>query len=179
MIEPEPFEEPEIETSDLKPPEIEEAPSLYQHCLDVYNLMKSKAVVSEVPEHESHLVYTGFLTKEFAAFGLGQPYYTSVMRKLRAMGCCKQIQRGGGPSPSKWLLLGAPTLAAFNQVNNSNQTNTSSAAVRVVEQNTRDLSERITRLEASITRIIEAVELLGTRYKRLQKQYEEDSHSES
>jgi hypothetical protein len=60
------------------------------------------------------LVYEGFLTHLITQdLGLATPYYTSVMNRLKKMGCVRQLSRGGGPTPSQWELITEPTLDSF------------------------------------------------------------------
>jgi hypothetical protein len=48
--------------------------------------------------------------------GLAVPYYTAVTRKLKDMGCIRQLKRGGGSSPSQWELIREPTADLWNDL---------------------------------------------------------------
>jgi hypothetical protein len=88
-------------------------PSLFLHCSSVFELMKKRAT-PEIIESTHALVYRGFLTHLITQdLELATPYYTHVMHRLKKMGCVRQLQRGGGPSPSTWELIEEPTLEAY------------------------------------------------------------------
>src|ERR1700746_4209559 len=85
----------------------EAPPRLFEHCLSVCAAMKSQAAPTTI-EGQHALVYEGFLTRLFSELQLATPYYTSVMQRLRKMGCVRQLSRGGGNSPSRWELIKDP-----------------------------------------------------------------------
>jgi hypothetical protein len=88
-------------------------PSLFLHCSAVFELMKKRAEPTTI-EGTHALVYRGFLTHLITQdLELATPYYTHVMHRLKKMGCVRQLQRGGGPSPSTWELIEEPTLEAY------------------------------------------------------------------
>lgn len=84
------------------------APALYQHCCLIYTAMDQLAKDVE-REGQTVRVYEGFLTRLFEKNRLATPYYTSVMAELQRMDCVRQLRRGGGSSPSEWMLLQAPS----------------------------------------------------------------------
>jgi hypothetical protein len=95
---------------------MEAPPSLFLHCSSVFELMKKRAK-PEVIEGTHALVYRGFLTHLITQdLELATPYYTHVMHRLKKMNCVRQLQRGGGPSPSTWELLEEPTLELYESV---------------------------------------------------------------
>jgi hypothetical protein len=116
--------------------------ALYEHCVRVYNEMSERA--EETPEG---LVYLGALTRLFEDLGFGVPYYTNVTRKLKSMDCIRQLRRGGGPQPSKWLLLQEPTPELFQMVNMAEGKSTSRGGQAALQQNMRDINNRLLRLE--------------------------------
>ena len=84
-------------------------PANFEHCQNVY-----KAMLSNSTRIEGVIVYSGFLTKLITQeLSLSVPFYTSLMRELKRMGCVKQLKRGGGTAPSEWELVKAPTLDDF------------------------------------------------------------------
>lgn len=92
--------------------------ALYEHCQTIYQKMSQEAkeeITIEISEGEERTVevYEGFLTRLFGDVNLSVPYYTQVVRMLKGMNCINQIRRGGGTSPSRWVLLGEPTRDAF------------------------------------------------------------------
>jgi hypothetical protein len=94
-----------------------EASATFQHCCAVYEAMLERSDLARL-DHDSQeesRVYTGFTTKLFAEIGLSVPYYSKIMKLLQAMDCVRQLRRGGGPSPSQWVLLQEPTTELFNR----------------------------------------------------------------
>jgi hypothetical protein len=88
-------------------------PSLFLHCSSVFELMRKRAEATTI-EGTHALVYKGFLTHLITQdLELATPYYTHVMHRLKKMNCVRQLQRGGGPSPSTWELLQEPTLELY------------------------------------------------------------------
>jgi uncharacterized protein YceH (UPF0502 family) len=75
--------------------------------------MKREAHATTI-EGEHALVYEGFLTRLFNQLELATPYYTSVMQRLRKMGCVRQLSRGGGNAPSRWELIKDPAWDDFD-----------------------------------------------------------------
>jgi hypothetical protein len=104
---------------------VDEAPiTLFLHCKEVYDKMLSQAKGVEVFDGEEEspqasgtmIVYEGFLTALITQeMHLSVPYYTSVTKALKNMGCIKQLRRGGGTSPSQWELRKEPTEKEFNE----------------------------------------------------------------
>ena len=75
-------------------------------------LGEANAVVGE--SDNKMVVYEGFLTSLITGkLNLSVPYYTSVMKALKRMGCVRQLRRGGGNSASQWELITEPTIEAF------------------------------------------------------------------
>ena len=93
-------------------PAEEAPPRLFEHCITVFGRMKTTSLPTQI-EGQHALVYEGFLTRLFGELGLATPYYTSVMTRLKKMGCVKQLSRGGGNSPSKWELIKEPDWELF------------------------------------------------------------------
>lgn len=97
--------------------ETQAPPALFQHCVNVYNAMlgESRSVGSEVESGDNQvIVYEGFLTQLVTGeLRLSVPYYTSVRKALMAMGCIRQLRRGGSTTPSQWEMIYEPTVEAF------------------------------------------------------------------
>lgn len=78
--------------------------------------------VSEHPEppYEGAVqirVWEGFLTKLVnTRLQFSTPYFSHVRSNLIALGCMRQLQRGGGSSPSRWELMGEPDLEKFEEI---------------------------------------------------------------
>lgn len=91
-------------------------PAIFGHCQTVYDLMRQQAEVREVEGEGRIVVWEGFLTRLLGQeLNLPTPYYTSVRTNLVRMGCVKQLQRGGGNSPSQWELITRPTAPLFRE----------------------------------------------------------------
>lgn len=136
----------------------EERPTsaVYQHCVTVYKEMESQArqeLLGDPPDQQSALVYEGHLTKLFASLQMATPYYTSIMKHLRRMGCVEQIRRGGGNSPSRWQLAHAPTEDLFKNVESlagrrSGKTEFALQQIRDQQRLINQLTDRVALLEA-------------------------------
>lgn len=173
--------------------EEEERPTsvIFDHCVAVYGEMKSQAreedlsdtmdIVPPESAQEMRLVYEGHLTKLFAGLGLSTPYYTAIMGHLKAMGCVEQLRRGGGNSPSRWMLVRPPDEEAFKSIETRNRHSRGKTAA--VEQQIRDLTVQINALSARLSNV-EAVMTDLTRLAKtrppkdpLQEAYEEATRS--
>jgi hypothetical protein len=87
-------------------------PRLFEHCSTVYEAMKKVSEPGKI-EGRSALVYEGFITQLFQELRLATPYYTEVLKRLKAMHCVRQIARGGGSSPSRWEIVREPNWDDF------------------------------------------------------------------
>lgn len=123
-------------------------PARYKHCISVYNAMLERS--KQQPQGR---VYTGSLTNLITQdLGLGNAYYTVIMDKLKNMDCVEMLRRGGGPSPSVWLLKREPTPEAYNSVEHREalQGQISRADREVLKQRQNDLERRIAHLETTL-----------------------------
>jgi hypothetical protein len=162
---------PELSAIDEKAP-----PALFGHCCRMYKAMLDQALPVEqigvakedipddveLSDKDTIMVYEGFLTDLVTRqCSLSVPYYTSARRRLMAMGCIRQLRRGGGTSPSQWELIYEPTLEAFMKAEEKKvpkQTQESAA-----QQQLLSLNKRVTELEDMQQDIIEALaQFLGT-----------------
>ncbi len=128
---------------------LEKVPSLYEHCVSVYDGMFEKADLEQLEagnnaeEVQEILVYTGFLTRLITKdLHLSVPYYTSTTRRLKAMDCIRQLRRGGSTTPSRWAVLQPPTLEAFNRTRDKGTTQR-----KPIDQQISDLSKRLSVVE--------------------------------
>lgn len=92
--------------------------ALYIHCVNVYNAMlrdaKGIVITNDDGEEDTLVMWEGMLTGLIVnKMNLSVPYYTSVTRALKRMGCVRQLKRGGGTAPSQWELLHDPTPELF------------------------------------------------------------------
>jgi len=100
------------------------------------------------------LVYEGFLTRLFSDLQLATPYYTSVMQRLKKMGCVKQLSRGGGNSPSRWELIKDPVWEDFEIADQRRLR--SATKLGQLEGQVTALNTRLTNLEDQMRRLLEA-----------------------
>lgn len=136
-------------------------PAIFEHCVNVYAKMEAEAqlVSLEEGEESQSLIWEGHLTKLFAALHLSVPYYTSVTRELKRMGCLVQKRRGGGNAASQWVLLTAPTEELFR----SDSNRTSGLASRkpnkmeMLEQQIKDLAKLYQKIASDYETIIEVL----------------------
>jgi hypothetical protein len=121
-------------------------PALFGHCVRVYDAMMAEAHTAE-EAGVTIVVWEGFPTKLIMEqLKLSTPYYTYSLRALKAMGCARQLRRGGSSTPSQWELIKEPTLAAF-QESNVKEPSASELRLEAIEQSNRDLNRRMQRLE--------------------------------
>lgn len=131
--------------------QLEEAPPrLYDHCLTVFGAMKKSSSAAMI-EGKHALIYEGFLTRTFNELGLATPYYTSVMHRLRKMGCVRQLSRGGGNSPSKWELIKDPEWDAFEAAEQKKLRGTTQ--LDALRSEVTALNSRLVRLEDIVERM--------------------------
>jgi hypothetical protein len=126
----------------------ERAPALYGHCVTAYNAMRAHA-----QPHEAELLYQGALTHLFKEIGFTSPYYSFITRRLTAMGCVRQIRRGGGPYvESQWLLITEPTIELFHETAESDGVNVRGMhnSSERMEWQYRNLSQRVLRIEQAL-----------------------------
>jgi hypothetical protein len=129
-------------------------PALFDHCVQIYEAMEAD---SEKRTEEGNLidVWEGFMTKLFSTQGMSVPYYTSVRNALMGMDCIRQMRRGGGSSPSVWMLVRKPTTELFNAFAPANNTTAQRRASKktvngMLEQRQIDLMRRIEDLEKRV-----------------------------
>jgi DNA-binding IclR family transcriptional regulator len=135
------------------------APALLEHMTNVYNAMKSKAIDVELDSEngkevlEIIKVYEGHLTGLFAELGMSTPYYTSIMKALKAMGCVDQVRRGGGAALSKWQLNYPPTAEGYAAYENNRVPNRRQGEIAALKQQVRDLHGRLAAIESILQRV--------------------------
>jgi hypothetical protein len=122
------------------------APALFGHCTRVYNAMLQEA--KRVDEAGVTLiVWEGFPTKLIMGkLKLSTPYYTYTLQALQAMGCVRQLRRGGSSTKSQWELIMEPSVEAFLETN-AKEPSPSEVRMDATEQMLRDVIRRLERLE--------------------------------
>jgi hypothetical protein len=141
-------------------------PTLYRHCQEVYAAMEKEArrqpIVAngETTDMEFGMVWEGMTTKLFQRLRLAVPYFSSVTGALKDMGCIQQLRRGGGGSPSQWLIIQAPTEELWNSKNLTEvtkQNRNGGKKKQAITQREKDLNERVTELEAQVKELREVL----------------------
>jgi hypothetical protein len=134
----------------------------FEHCVNVWGEMRTQSTKERLdpsdPDAEYVDVYEGHLTKLFAGLGMATPYYTTVMQALKQMGCVEQIRRGGGNSPSRWVLVNPPEEEMFRNYEALKRGGKGKYAM--LEQRTNDLAKRVSVLESAHERLASAHERL-------------------
>ncbi len=142
---------------------------VYDHCKRVFEEMQSQA-----RKEEDGLIYEGHLTKLFANLQLPTPYYTTVMNHLKSMNCVEQLRRGGGNSPSRWVLIAAPNEEAFKSIEHVRRR--SHGKVAGLEQRVRDLTRQVNTLTTRVTTIEAFVFALQKELKQLTDHHNDLRH---
>jgi hypothetical protein len=124
------------------------APALFDHCVEVYKELCRRAEEQGQSE-EDYPTWEGFTTKVFKDLRLSVPYYTAVMNALKKMDCVRQLKRGGGGAPSRWLLLQEPTRELFETAVPIKTLAPTGAGRREAQtvQMLKDINERLTAVE--------------------------------
>lgn len=98
------------------PSTTESAPAaLYGHCESTYTAMIAEAKsITSAETLLTTVVWEGMLVNLITGkLHLSVPYYSSITKALKRMGCIRQIRRGGGTSPSLWEIIKAPSIEGF------------------------------------------------------------------
>lgn len=136
-------------------------PALFEHCQRVYDKMETEANLIDLepsaPSGHKSLIWEGYLTKLFSSLHLSVPYYTSVTRELKRMGCVRQKRRGGGNAPSQWEIITAPTEELFRSDMNRTSGIAAKKASRqqMLEQRVSDLSKTVNRIASENEAILD------------------------
>lgn len=139
------------------------SPALLQYCEEVWTRMHSTAQPEVLgPNGEVFDVWEGFLTKLFTGLGLSTPYYSHVTKLLIAMDCARQLKRGGGSSPSKWVLIQAPSVDLYYSKREAIPSKfDGSTQDTAQQQQIRDLNKRLSELERQVEWHLNQVALHG------------------
>jgi hypothetical protein len=144
-------------TAEVDEPDV--LPAIFEHCLTVYRQMESEArvVILDEQTREAKMIWEGHLTKLFANLHLSVPYYTSVTRELKRMGCVAQKRRGGGNAPSQWFILTEPTEELFRAEDNLSTRNIASrksSKMSMLEQQVKDMAKTVAKIASDYDTII-------------------------
>jgi hypothetical protein len=130
----------------------ENIPVLYQHCCEVYAAMEA----ASQPGEDGQQRWTGALTKLLNKIGLSNPYYSAVTQSLKAMDCIRQERRGGGGTPSIWLLMQPPSETLWHEFGAPSE-GAKSQKVKQDDQRFRIMEERLTTLEETMKMVVDLV----------------------
>lgn len=133
-------------------------PTLFEHVCRVFQAMQQRAVLQKTDDGQDILVYEGFTTALFNELELSIPYYTKVLRHLKAMSCVKQLRRGGGSAMSRWEVIKEPNFLDYEAA--AVQIDRKLPAVSkqsVAEQMISDLTGRVDDLEEWQAAIMQAL----------------------
>lgn len=138
--------------------------ALYLHCVSTYNQMLLTAQVrttsepgKDSAEAREVVVWEGMLTSLITGeLNLSIPYYTSVTRALKRMGCIRQLRRGGGTSPSQWELIRDPTPELFEKAEPRKEKRTDKYSL--MQEQLTSMNRRLLKLEVALANIIEEEE---------------------
>jgi hypothetical protein len=130
-------------------------PILFEYVMQVYSTMEEQASVEKDEDTKrTSLVWEGFMTHLISdELGFPAPYYTKILRKMKEMDCIVQLRRGGSTTPSRWLLVQAPTEELFDEAQPSKMTQRQ-GRIAALEQQIRDLNRRVSQLEATSGEIV-------------------------
>jgi len=140
--------------------DIQKRPALFDHCNLIWDGMLERAHPEEDADGNKYLIYTGFLTKLFRESGLSVPYYSSVMTAMQKMDCVRQQRRGGGNSPSEWLLVQKPTIELFRarmDMPTGKVKSPKAENMDQLRQGQKDLNTRVTSLESQVQYLLALV----------------------
>ena len=126
-------------------------PALYTYSERVYEAMRSQSrpVYLEGDTQES-LVYEGFITKlVLDDLKIHVPNYSKVMAALREMGCIEQLRRGGGSTPSLFLIFEQPpSRELWYEKVPEGPKSVASHRYDAMDQRLRDLQQRLDAMES-------------------------------
>lgn len=142
--------------------------TLYLHCKRAYDHMLSQAkrVVAdadiknvdgqiEIGDVNTMIVWEGMLTRLITGdLNLSVPYYSSITKSLKNMGCIRQLRRGGGNSPSQWELITEPTEEMFNSITPKKETKPNKH--EMLQDQVAHLNSRVLVLEERVQALLKA-----------------------
>lgn len=140
-------------------------PALFIHCKNTYRAMLEESTEVQFDNDSKGIVYEGKLTALITEkLYLSVPYYTKIRAALIAMGCMKQLRRGGGSAPSQWELYYEPTLKLYDKYVRSEQLADKEAAEQkknelapASQQQIKDLQRQINDLDETLRFIVKAL----------------------
>lgn len=139
-------------------------PVIFDHCVVVYKAMYDLAEQREAEDGSSMLVYEGHLTHLLTSLNFSTPFYTGITRELKRMGCIRQLRRGGGNTPSQWLMITEPTREIYRNAPKAVYTANRSkreSQMRAIEVSMRDLYRKYEEMQKALEFILQILESHG------------------
>ena len=144
--------------------------TVYSYAQTIYNHMKENA---ERDEETGGLYWTGTVTSVFAEAGINNANYSRVMNALKAMDCIKVKYRGGGAAKMEFWVMGPPNEVAYERAREDGALGNNKALQ--FHKETRDLNNRVAKLEASLRTIVNSMNSLMARVTLLENNGEDMS----
>ena len=144
--------------------------TVYGYAQTIYNHMKENA---ERDEETGGLYWTGTVTTVFAEAGINNANYSRVMNALKAMDCIQVKYRGGGAAKMEFWILGPPNEVAYERAREDGALGNNKALQ--FHKETRDLNNKVAKLEASLKTMINSMNSLMARVALLENKGEDMS----
>ena len=144
--------------------------TVYGYAQAIYNHMKENA---ERDEETGGLYWTGTVTKVFEEAGIHNANYSRVMNALKAMDCIQVKYRGGGAAKMEFWILGPPTDVAYERAREDGALGSNKALQ--FHKETRDLNNKVAKLEASLKTMVNSMNSLMARVALLENNGEDTS----
>ena len=144
--------------------------TVYSYAQTIYNHMKENA---ERDEETGDLYWTGTVTSVFAGAGINNANYSRVMNALKAMDCIKVKYRGGGAAKMEFWVMGPPNEVAYERAREDGALGNNKALQ--FHKETRELNNKVAKLEASLKTMINSMNSLINRVTLLENNGEDMS----
>lgn len=144
--------------------------TVFSYAQAVYNHMKENA---DRDEETGGLYWTGTVTKVFEEAGIHNANYSRVMNALKAMDCIQVKYRGGGASKMEFWILGPPNEVAYERAREDGALGNNKAMQ--FHRETRDLNNKVVKLEASLKTVVTSMNSLMARVALLENKGEDMS----
>ena len=144
--------------------------TVYGYAQTIYNHMKENA---RRDEETGDLYWTGTVTTVFAEAGINNANYSRVMNALKAMDCIQVKYRGGGAAKMEFWILGPPNEVAYERAREDGALGNNKALQ--FHKETRDLNNKVAKLEASLKTMINSMNSLMARVALLENKGEDMS----
>lgn len=144
--------------------------TVYNYAQAIYNHMKENA---RRDEETGDLYWTGTVTTVFAEAGINNANYSRVMNALKAMDCIQVKYRGGGAAKMEFWILGPPNEVAYERAREDGALGNNKALQ--FHKETRDLNNKVAKLEASLKTMINSMNSLMARVALLENKGEDMS----